>query len=98
MLSEPFPEPSFRRSVIRNLNVIMQDSSILKKKAIDNGAGSFYEIGADLKRAIFGRVIHAQGLRSIGNDEYIRTGVEFAIKVSETCILCSVFLFHDGIC
>ncbi len=79
--SDPFPDPVFKRSTIRKLNVLMQDNTIQKRTSIDNGSGQFYEIGKQLKKAIFGQVVHAMELKYLGNDQFLRTGKELAIKV-----------------
>jgi serine/threonine protein kinase len=56
---EPFPNPIIRRSHLRKVRVRITDTIIEQRLVIHSGSGKFYEIGATLKKAIFGHVIHA---------------------------------------
>ena len=88
-VSEPesFPNPIIRRSAMRKLNVVLANGSIEKKSAIDAGSGRYYELGAQIRKAIFGYVIHAVLLRPIDGENFVRTESEMAIKVYSKKIL-----------
>jgi serine/threonine protein kinase len=77
-----FPNPLLKRSSIRKINLALPDGRISERTVIYNETTmNTYEVGRLLKKAIFGKVIHALELRNNGNDQYVRTGKEFAIKV-----------------
>jgi hypothetical protein len=80
---EPFPNPIIRRSHLRKVNIRITDTIVEQKLIIHSLSGRFYEIGATLKKAIFGHVIHAILLKpSESNpDEFQRTNQQMAIKV-----------------
>jgi hypothetical protein len=84
---EPFPNPVIRRSVMKKLNVLMNNGTIEKRTAIDSGSGKVYELGAQLKKAIFGQVVHAILLRPLDADNFARTETEMAIKIYSKKIL-----------
>ncbi len=85
---EPFPNPIIRRSVMKKVNVLLNNGSTIEKRtAIESGSGKCYELGTQLKKAIFGQVVHAILLRPLDADNYVRTEVEMAIKIYSKKIL-----------
>lgn len=79
---ESFPNPIIRKSSIRKVNIVLPNGSVLEKRTIiDSTFGRQYELGAQLKKAIFGQVMHAILLRPLGGDNFARTDSEVAIKV-----------------
>jgi hypothetical protein len=81
---EPFPNPIIRRSHLRKVNIRISDVVVEQKLVIHSLSGKFYEIGATLKKAIFGHVIHAILLKTSeapNSDEFVRTNQQMAIKV-----------------
>ena len=80
---EPFPHPIIRRSHLRRVHIRITETVMEQKTVIHSGSGNVYEIGATLKKAIFGHVIHAiQLIPSESNpDEFRRSDKQMAIKV-----------------
>lgn len=80
---EPFPHPTIRRSHLRRVNIRITDTVVEQKTVIHSGSGRVYEIGATLKKAIFGHVIHSILIApsETNPEEFRRTNQQMAIKV-----------------
>lgn len=79
---EPFPNPIIRKAQIRNLEVLVsEDVGFETKTALVSSSGQVYELGTQLKKAIFGQVIHALLITPMGDDRFMRSDRQMAIKV-----------------
>jgi len=77
---DPFPNPVIRGSKFRRVNVLIS-GQLERKAVIESGSGNYYEIGAPLKKAIFGQVVLAVLLAPAEGDCFVRTESQRAIKI-----------------
>lgn len=78
---QPFPPPEFRSCSVRRIRVRTLAGDFENVLAIFSNSGSIYEIGRQLKEAIYGSVHCSCLLQEVSENSYTRTPQLAAVKI-----------------
>lgn len=79
----PFSQPQFKRCAVRQLPIFHREDKVISTMVIHTATNSFYEIGRQLREAIYGQVNHGVILMPRDRTSFQRTNPQrhVAIKV-----------------
>ena len=90
----PFPQPQFKRCAVRQLPIFLREDKIESTMVIHTATNSFYEIGRQLREAIYGQVNHGIILMPRDRSSFQRATPQrhVAIKVSKHHVIITWFI------